>query len=553
MSGVNDGLRKLTVTFRPPTSVTVKAGPWRPCLQWGHAALCASVGLGEPLPPLILEPREEFAFKARVVLDGVDRGCAGPWVAFLADYLGLKAEVTPIANAEPDSFGPTVVITRGDFNERLPTGLVVREGSDEIASEELRVVEGHPALGCLRLGDRIPYHGPTTKVTGAGIMGLVQDSTGNTVLGASARGSVLWGFDPLASLRRDSMGDDSPDKAARNSNWIQPLMSSVFWAAKICVVKGLWPGGIPPIIYSVDAEAGSVYFDPSSGVCTWAASHPLTLDKMDTKIERSVAKGTRRLEYWGLAGTFHVDMTTLRDAGDWAILKRINSNHEIAMHLPPGVDHERWRSLIEDLQALGRNLRAGKAELERRMLQEVTGIRYASWRRNSSTHDVAAKAGFTYDSSSFACPPYTTVPFRLFAHEDGSPLNIWELPCVEVIGAVKAGSVPGRGFWARYRAVAILRRLLESAIAHGGLVVLCDHDMALGGSPFHIHGTWRVDLVEQTRVLAMLSAAARRRKVQSVTASQFMGWWRTTRRATIDFDPPESDAAGIVKLRIAWN
>lgn len=456
-----------------------------------------------------------------------------PWIWFFRDYCGQ--DPTPVSEKPNESSPQTTVALVDTIRDwKTKPSLAVARGRG-MERHLFRIVERHPALGSLVEGSKIPFDGGFEPVQVDGYIPLIADEKGRPCVSVSPSPgrAVLFGFDPIYSLWHSSRVDLDAASTATNVNWIPVLLRAFTWTAPFAVWKGLWPGDIPPVIYTVDTEAGSGYYDRGHGCCVWSVGRKFARNRLDMKTESSVRTAARRLERYGLVGSFLVDLNAVLDDKDLAALKEVGRQHDVSLHLPRIGDHEAWKRTATDQESTRAALRDAVRSLTREIGQPL-GFRYPSWYRTSSTHDLIAEVGLGYDSSSFAHPPFLVVPYRMFSSLTGEPLDLWEFPCREVIGAVKAGPKFWEGFRTRGRHAAEIRQYVRSCADASGLIVMCDHDMALGAARRHVHGTWRLDAFRSRSILRTFHKMTISRKIRPVRGSDFLRWWTSTRRIRLE-------------------
>src|SRR5439155_13487629 len=248
-------------------------------LSPGTSGVIFSTLLGYPLDP-------------RVYLLDVDQKSVrvSSWVSFFRDYCGQDPT---ILSAKPDqSVRPTVVAlvdTMGDL-ESGSSIAIAHVGGEE--RHVFRVVETHPALGPIARGIEIPFRGGVRPVQIDGFRPLIVDEEGRACVSVSPPPgrTVAFGFDPIYSLCQDTREDSDAASAATNANWIPVMLHMFAWAAPFAVWKSFWPADVPPLIYTVDTEAGSGYYDPARGSCTWSIGRRFARNRLDMKTEMSVKK-----------------------------------------------------------------------------------------------------------------------------------------------------------------------------------------------------------------------------------------------------------------------
>jgi len=544
-----DGSR-LSLFARIPKGVQVESRGWTRTEVHGIPSWTSRVRIGEELPTLRLRTPEPTTPSPRIVLQGVDAYYALPWVWFLRDYVGLDAEVSTQHGRDSLS----IVLTRDPPAEPPHGTLVVLEPQGDPAWHLLR--PANAGRGIFPTGDApIPYRGPLRLLDGGPLRPLLVETSGRPtgLIQDGAAGTIILGFDPLRALWHDAREDSSAEEAATNGNWIAAVMRLILWISPFIVWKGLWPDDAPPLLYSVDVEAGASYFDAKTGRCSWAATRPRARSPQDTKMENSLGTSMRRLEHHGLIGTFHIDLNAVVDDKDRAVIREAATKHDVAFHLPGIGGHAAWPALIADPLATRRALEEGMKTLSGWAGAPVIGNRYASWKRIPTTHDVVAAVGLGYDSSSLAHPPFHTVPYRMFVSATGDPLDLWEFPCVEVIGAVKAGPRPLRGARTRRRRTRGIAEFIAASARSSSMVVLCDHDMSLGADRGHVHGTWRLDPRGLSRVLRAAARRASSGGLRPMRGSDFHRWWTATRAVLFSFREGADGDGRYLELFLKWS
>ena len=471
-----------------------------------------------------------------------------PWTWFFRDYYGQDPQ--PIDSNHDWRTGATTIALVGGANHINPNATLTAVDAGDEARHVFRVLERHPALGQLAEGIKIPFCGRFEPFQIDGFRPLLedQDGHGGVFVRSSPTKSVVYGFDPIQSLWWDSRNDREAASSSQNANWISLLIRSITWAAPFISWKGFWPSDIPPLIYSIDTEAGSGYYDPGSRSCVWAVGRRFASRRLDMKTQFSVRTAARRLERRGLIGSFFVDLNAVRDQEDWLALAEIGRDHDISLHMPRIGNHEAWKQLVTNRDATRKALKEAIDVLTHRTGPPV-GFRYPSWHRESNTHDSLAIMNLGYDSSSLAHPPFLVVPYRMFSSTSGEPLDLWEFPCVEAIGAVKAGPSPLKGARTRRRLAVEIQRYIETCADFGGLAVLCDHDMALGAARGHVHGTWRLDPHGLRSILRTAQQMTKSSRLRPMRGSEFLRWWTGTRQ--IRLEPRCERGDGEWKLTIA--
>ena len=456
-----------------------------------------------------------------------------PWTWFFRDYYGQDPQ--PIGSNRDPSTGATTIDLLGASNpiDTKATLAIVDRGEE--ARNVFRVMERHPALGQVAEDTKIPFCGHFEPLQIDGFRPLIEDKDGHgcVFVRSSPTRSVVYGFDPIQSLWWDSRNDRDASSAAQNANWVPLLIRSIAWAAPFVSWKGFWPSDIPPLIYSIDTEAGSGYYDPGHRRCVWAVGRRFPYRRFDMKTQFSVRTAAKRLERYGLVGSFFVDLNAVLDERDWLALAETGRKHDISLHMPRIGNHEAWKRLVRDPDATQKALKEAVDVLARETGPAV-GFRYPSWYRESNTHDSVAMVNLGYDSSSLAKPPFLVIPYRMFSATTGEPLDLWEFPCMEAIGAVKAGPHLLRGVRTRRRLAVEIQRYVRTCGDLGSLAVLCDHDMALGAARGHVHGSWRLDLHGLRSILRTAHQMSKSKQLRPMRGSEFLRWWRRTREIRLE-------------------
>ena len=530
----------------PPTACVVSEG-WTASRYREFPVFTCRVHPGESPPGLRVAAVDRHRPVPSIISQDLDASRVVPWTWFFRDFVGFEPERSEATG----DIGPVITLAREEVSEG---NLVVLAGEGESSLHSFRFVDDAEAPSSVR-GLLFPFQGPSREVTKEGFRPLLVDATGRSVavVRYSPRPRLVLGFDPLVALWQDTRTDQKAESAAINTCWTALMMEILIWCTPFILWKGIWPDDVPPLIYSVDVEAGALYFDADSGRCSWAVGRPTVRQPADVKLEHSLSKAMERLERRGLVGTFHIDLNAVRDERDQVVLRDASVRHDIAFHLPRVGGHEAWAALLRDADQVQRVLEEGVQALAEIKGGPVVGNRYGSWLRTSATHDVVAALGLGYDSSSLAHRPFWTIPYRMAASGTGRHLDLWEFPCVEVIDVVKAGPHRLVGLRTRRRRGGELREYLISAARESFMAVLCDHDTALGAARGHVHGTWRLDALGLSRVLHLAGSLARKGHLKPLRGSEFLGWWKITREARFTTRFAEQDDHATVDLHLRWS
>ena len=525
-------------------------------VTWGGMGVfgCMVPLHGRP-PDLRADAHSDVEFRPRILIEPSRREAGVPWSWLFRDYLGFEPTVVGGGNAFSPG-GSACVRLAGTASPIAPTegpSVICLSGPEADTLHSLHIVRRHPATAPFAAGEVVPFRGGCHPLHVKGLLPLVTDEHGQVVCGAldSPARSVVLGFDPVEALWHDSRLDAGPLEAALNGNWIMPILGAIVWASDVIAWKGLWPEGIPPLLYSVDVEAATSYFDVGEGRCVWAVNRHHARRPQDTKLSDAIDMCMTRLGHARLLGTFHIELNAVYDEEDRGALKRADRQHDVAFHMPRLGGHEAWTGVMGDSTQVEAACRGGLRELEGIVDHQARGFRNPSWRRAAATHDGVAAAGLGYDSSSFAQPPFAAVPHRMFSSERGEPLDLWEFPCVEVIGIVKAGPSRLKGLRSRRRNRSGLEAYIRSSAQHGGLVVLADHDMALGAAPRHVHGNWRLDPAGQRWLLRAAQRDVARNGHQVMRGRDLLSWWAQTRDLRLSWLREDATRTGFF-LALNW-
>jgi len=539
-------LGALSLFARIPEQARVVSDGWTQSQYRGIPVWTCRVDPGDSPPVLRVMASGRQSPVPSIISRDVDASCVVPWTWFFRDFVGLEPERSKgIADDH-------CVITLSR-DESCEGSLVVIDGEGESSLCTFRLANDAEGPSALR-GLSFPFHGPCREVKKEGFRPFLVDASGRTVAAFryTPRPRLVLGFDPLVGLWHDARADEMAESAAINGCWTALMMQILIWSTPFIVWKGLWPDDTPPLIYSVDVEAGALYFDAKAGRCSWALGRPTARHPADTKLENSLRTAIERLERRDLVGTFHIDLNAVLDERDRVVVRDTSVRHDIAFHLPLIGGHEAWVALVKDPLRTQRALAEGVRTLNELSGGPVVGNRYGKWIRTSATHDAVASAGLGYDSSSLARRPFWTIPYRMAAWETGTYPDLWEFPCVEVIDAVKAGPRRLIGLRTRRRRGGELREYLVSAAQESFMAVLCDHDTALGAARGHVHGTWRLDPVGLSRVLRLAGHLAGQGHLRPMRGSDFLRWWKIAREARFTTHMVGDDDRATVDLGLRW-
>lgn len=541
----------LRLCVRVPARTRVEAQGWSQG-QWGGIEhWYARVLPGAMAPPFAAELGTED-LEVSLAVDSHARRRTMPWLWFFRDYCGVIPHVL-----EPES--PTEsrngnVLLTDSFHADAVASLVVVQAEGDTRAHTFRVRDKHPVTYPLAPGSTIPFWGVVRALDNNHLRPLLVDADGATVMGcvSGPRPRVVLGFDPITALWEDAQRDTSASAAGINANWVYVLLRSFIWSSPLSLWKGLWPNDVPPLIYSVDVEAAVTYFDRDKRVCVWSAGRPRARHRQDTKLEESLRTSVRRLRTHAIIGTFHLDLNSVTDEADVRALRDDTDEHDIAFHAPAIGTHQDWKVLVEDPRETLVALRDGKKALESWVQRPVRGFRYPAWHRLSSTHDLVAEVGLGYDSSTFAHSPFLTIPYRLVHSAAERPLALWEFPCVAIDGAVNAGPLRLRGLRTRMRNIRRAVAFLESCADNQTMVVICDHDMALGAAVGHRHGTWRLNDRGLRTILRTVEREAAAQRLRPTRGSDFLAWWEASRKASFRVVPESHEGLGLSKVGVVW-
>jgi len=347
------------------------------------------------------------------------------------------------------------------------------------------------------------------------------------------KGKVIYlSFDPVYITGSDSRKDQGVKELSKHSNLLHLAISAIICASSAIFSKGLYKEDKVPIIYSIDTEASLSYFNPTKNMCSHCELYGGT-DCDDTKMEKCLIRAAERLENFGAVGTFHIDTGGIYDEKDRDALRSVSEKHNISLHMGGDGNHFTWMDNVGNNKYVLENLLDGISTLESIVHKKILGLRYPSWVRTPSTHDILHELDLDYDTSSLACPPFASIPFRMYSNSKNEPLELWELPCREVIGIVKHKPDNVKDKFRKKIAIYEIKRYVEQAYKHQGIVVLADHDMSIGTNPKHIHGTWQFDNSAFTEMMNYCYDIKRFKDLWVVTGSEFINWYSFVRNLKV--------------------
>lgn len=339
---------------------------------------------------------------------------------------------------------------------------------------------------------------------------------------------IQFSFDPIYSLGVDSRIDDSVDKSAVHSNFLHLVISSIIYVSKCILTKGLYKEDKIPIIYSVDVEASVSYYDYLTSKCSSAGSK-----EPDTKMEFCLPKSAERLEKYNAMGTFHITTAGIYDRNDETALKNVDLRHDISLHMGGDGNHFSWGENTENGNYIFNNLNEGIAKLQKILKRKITGIRYPSWKRSGITHNVVNQLGLVYDTSSYSHAPYALIPYRMYSYSECKPLELWELPCKEMINIVKGLPTGLKGKLRKILAISDIKNYVNQAYNHNSIIVLADHDMSIGANTQHLHGTWQFDIGSFNKIMRFCYHNKKFEKLWVTTGNEFINWYSHVRNISI--------------------
>ena len=287
-----------------------------------------------------------------------------------------------------------------------------------------------------------------------------------------------------------------------------------------------------PIIYSIDTEASLSYFNASKQICSYCEDYGST-DCKNTKMEKCLITAAERLETFGAIGTFHIDTGGIYDEKDKNAIRAVNKKHDISLHIGGDGIHSKWGENIGNDRYITDNLCDRISKLKDIIPTEIRGIRYPSWVRIPSTHDILHELDLGYDTSSFAYAPFASIPFRMYSNSKNEPLDLWELPCKEVIDVVKNQPNNIKRKIRKKSAIYESEKYVEQSYRNQGIIVLADHDMSIGTNPEHIHGTWHFDNSAFEKMMNYCYDLKRFKDLWVVSGNEFIEWYSFVRNMKI--------------------
>lgn len=335
---------------------------------------------------------------------------------------------------------------------------------------------------------------------------------------------IRFSFDPVHILGTDSRIDEDVKRSAVHSNFLHLVLSSIIDVSKLILMKGLYKENRIPIIYSVDVEASVDYYDSIAGKCSSSGSK-----EPDTKMEFCLPNSARRLEEHNARGTFHVTTSGIYDKKDEAALKNVDSRHDISIHMGGDGNHSIWGENIRDPDYIFNNLSDGISILQKILNRKITGIRYPGWKRSEITHDIINRVGLMYDTSSYTHAPFASIPYRMYSYSDCRPLELWELPCREMINVVKGLPAGFKGKLGKLLVISNFNNYINQAYLHKGIIVFADHDMSIGTNPFHVHGTWQFDICSFRKIMRYCYQNKKFENLCITTGNEFITWYSQVR------------------------
>ena len=339
---------------------------------------------------------------------------------------------------------------------------------------------------------------------------------------------IHFSFDPVYIIGNDSRKDDGVNRSAIHSNFLHLSMSSVIDVSKFILIKGIYKEDKIPIIYSVDVEASVSYYDAIAGKCSSQESK-----EPDTKMEFCLSKSAKRLEEYNARGTFHITTAGIYDKKDEIALINVDSKHDISIHMGGDGNHTIWAENIREFNYIFNNLNDGISLLQKIINRKITGIRYPGWKRSEITHDVVNQVGLIYDTSSYAHAPYASIPYRMYSYSDCRPLDIWELPCKEIINVVRGLPRSINGKIAKILAISNIKNYINQAYNHKSIIVFSDHDMSIGTNPDHIHGKWQFDIYSFKRIMKYCYQNKKFEDLYITTGNEFINWYSQVRNILV--------------------
>ena len=120
----------------------------------------------------------------------------------------------------------------------------------------------------------------------------------------------------------------------------------------------------------------------------------------------------------------------------------------------------------------------------------------------------------------------------MYRYSRNEPLDLWELPCIEVLEVVKHKPDDVKSKIRKKIAIHGIKQYVKQSYKHKGLIVLADHDMSIGTNPEHIHGTWQFDIIAFTEMMNYSYDFKRFEDLWVVTGSEFIKWYSYVRNLT---------------------
>jgi len=554
LNSMNKVSGSIRLCIRVPHAIGVEMGEWT-AGDWGGLSHWYVRRLpGEEIPPFLVESGRASDFDVHIVDDTPDVGKTLAWSAFFEDYFGVTPHQISPTSSESLQPASEVRLTRNRLCHGLRSSLIVVQSDAPPRAHSFQILRNHPVTFPLRVGTRIPFRGACLPIDDEGMTSLVANEEGQPVVACRERKplSVVFGFDPISALWEATRNDDGPQNAGVNGNWIWPMLRSFIWSSPTSVWKGFWPDGIPPILYTIDAEAAVKYFNAKMGKCVWAATRPRAHRPIDTKLSESLRTSVGRLDRYGLIGTFYIDLNAVMDSSDQISILETNAVHDVALHVPVIGTHEDWKALVRDPEATSKSLQQATNILSSLTRSPVKGFRCASWYRTSSTHDLVAQAALGYDSSTFAVEPFLTVPYRLFAASTGERLPLWELPCRQVDQVANRGRFLAKGVRTRWRLLRLVRAHLTACGTQGTMAVLSDHDMTIGSAYRHVHGSWRPSRRGLRAIMRAAYRQATSNRLKPMRGRDFLAWWEATRAVTFQIQESVDHGRNIIRVQPRW-
>lgn len=348
------------------------------------------------------------------------------------------------------------------------------------------------------------------------------------------KGKIFYfAFDPIYQVYNDSRFDQGKYHLSRNANFLQIAISALQWASKVIIIKGIYKDDKIPVLYSIDTEASVNYYDIKKKKCLHCIDKNVVDDCMDLKMEKCLLNAAARLENFGARGTFHMDTGGMYDKKDAKAIELLRSKHDISVHQGKDGQHKNWHKNISNTKYIFDNLSDCITKLKQITKNNVYGIRYPGWVRVPNTHDIVANLDLKYDTSSVSHSPFAAIPFRFFSNSNNEPLDLFELPCIEIGSALNRRVKPPFSKIVNILTVQKVKDNIKQAYEHKGIIVLMDHDMTIGANPGHIHRTVQFNNDSFKKIMSYCYNPELFPDIWITTGSEFIMWYSMVRNLKI--------------------